>query len=153
MSKLIKSAAGEIRGIPYERKRLESLRRELEEINTGLYSPRGTSISEAPAHGSGNQHENKIVSIIGDPKREHLIRLIAEQEKKLELIESILALLSPLERRILEALCGEHPAGIASIMAETNYSDTQINRIKYAALSKYAYMRGLDAKCEKTVKS
>jgi hypothetical protein len=35
---------------------------------------------------------------------------------------------------------------MASMMAETNYSDRQINRMRFAALTKYAYMRGLDAK-------
>lgn len=146
MSKTTKAAAAEIRAIPYERKRLESLRGELEAINTALYSPRGATLSAVPAHGGGNRQEDKIVGIIDDPRRDTLMRLIAEQEKKLALIESSLALLSPMERRIVEAFCKEHPAGMATMMAETNYSDRQINRMWFAALTKYAYMRGLDAK-------
>jgi hypothetical protein len=125
---------------------LESLRGELEAINTALYSPRGATLSAAPTHGGGNRQEDKIVGIIDDPRRETLKRLIAEQEKKLSLIESTLALLSPTERRIVEAFCKEHSTGMASMMAETNYSDRQINRMRFAALTKYAYMRGLDAK-------
>ena len=146
MSKTTKAAAAEIRAIPYERKRLESLRGELEAINTALYSPRGATLSAVPTHGGGNRQEDKIIGIIDDPRRDTLMRLIAEQEKKLALIESSLALLSPMERRIVETFCGEHPAGMAAMMAETNYSDRQINRMWFAALTKYAYMRGLDAK-------
>ena len=146
MSKTTKAAAAEIRALPYERKRLESLRGELEAINTALYSPRGATLSAAPTHGGGNRQEDKIIGIIDDPRRETLMRMISEQEKKLALIESSLALLSPMERRIVEAFCKEHPAGMATMMAETNYSDRQINRMWFAALTKYAYMRGLDAK-------
>ncbi len=146
MSKTTKAAAAELHALPYERKRLESLRLELEAINTALYSPRGATLSAVPAHGGGNRQEDKIVGIISDPRRDALMHLIEDQEKKLGLIESTLALLSPLERRVIDAFCGEHHTGMAEMMAETNYSDVQINRIKYAALSKYAYMRGLDAK-------
>ncbi len=35
---------------------------------------------------------------------------------------------------------------MTQLMVETNYSDVQINRIKYSALGSYAFMRGLDAK-------
>ena len=147
MSKITKAAAAELRALPYERKRLESLRLELEAINTALYSPRGATLSAVPTHGGGNRQEDKIVNIIDDPRRDTLMRLIGEQEKRLELIESTLALLSPLERRLLDAYYAEAaPVPMATLMAETNYSDVQINRIKYAALSKYAYMRGMDAK-------
>lgn len=146
MSKTTKAAAAEIRAIPYERKRLESLRGELEAINTALYSPRGATLSAVPTHGGGNRQEDKIIGIIDDPRRDTLMRLISEQEKKLALIESSLALLSPMERRIVEVFCKEHPTGMATMMAETNYSDRQINRMWFAALTKYAYMRGLDAK-------
>lgn len=48
MSKTTKAAATEIRALPYERKRLESLRGELEAINTALYSPRGAALSAVP---------------------------------------------------------------------------------------------------------
>ena len=147
MSKITKAAAAELRALPYERKRLESLRLELEAINTALYSPRGATLSAVPTHGGGNRQEDKIVNIIDDPRRDTLMRLIGEQEKRLELIESTLALLSPLERRLLDAsYMGTCTVPMAELTAETNYSDVQINRIKYAALSKYAYMRGMDAK-------
>lgn len=146
MSKTTKAASAEIRALPYERKRLESLRLELEAINTSLYSPRGAALSAVPAHGGGNRQEDKIVGIIDNPRRDTLMRLIAEQERRLELIESSLALLSPTERKIVDAFCRENPRGMAGMMAETNYSDRQISRMWYAALTKYAYMRGLDAK-------
>lgn len=145
MSKLTKMAAKELRGIPDERIRLESLRAELEAINTALYSPRGATLSSVPMHGGGNRHEEKIVNIIDDPMRDALMQRIEIAQKRLALIDAALGRLSPLERRLLEAAyIGEH-VPIARLMEETNYSDAQINRIKYAALSKYANMRGLDA--------
>lgn len=147
MSKITKAAAAELRALPYERKRLESLRLELEAINTALYSPKGATLSAVPTHGGGNRQEDKIVNIIDDPRRDTLMRLIGEQEKRLELIESTLALLSPLERRLVkEMYINGDSISIADLMLETNYSDRQIYRICYAALTKYAYMRGLDAK-------
>lgn len=75
------------------------------------------------------------------------MRLIAEQKKRLELIESTLALLTPLERRLLiENYVNRSPAPTVRLMLETHYSDRQIKRILSDALSKYAYMRGLDAR-------
>lgn len=145
MSKLTKMAAKELRGIPDERIRLESLRTELEAINTALYSPRGATLSAVPTHGGGNRQEDKIVNIIDDPAREAIKRNIEITRKRLALIDAALDRLTPLERRLLEAsYIGEH-VPMAKLMAETNYSDVQINRIKYAALSKYANMRGMDA--------
>lgn len=136
-----------MRGLPQEHKRLESLKRELEAINTVLYSPRGATLSAAPTHGGGNRQEDKVVGIIDDPRRDTLMRLIRDEEQKIKLIESSLDLLSPLERRLLVATCvDDRPASMAQLMLETNYSDRQINRIKFSALRKYAYMRGLDAK-------
>lgn len=146
ISKLTKAAAAELCSIPRKRQRLESLKLELEAINTALYSPRGATLSAVPTHGGGNRTEEKIVNIIDDPKREMLIRLIDEQERQLQVIESALSLLSPLERQILDAFYIGKPKTMAQLMVETNYSDVQINRIKYSALGSYAYMRGLDAK-------
>ena len=147
MSKTTKAAAAELHSLPYERKRLESLRLELEAINTALYSPRGATLSAVPTHGGGNRQEDKIIGIIDNPRRDTLMRLIGEQEKRLELIESTLALLSPLERRLInEMYVNGNPMPIADLMLETNYSDRQIYRICYAALTKYAYARGMDAK-------
>lgn len=142
---MTKFAIDELRALPYERKRLESLRMELEAINARLYAPRGASLSDVPVHGTGGHGDDKLVAIISDPRRDCLMELIAEQEKKLALIESVLDLMEPLERRILEVCYISKNGSLAKIMEETNYSDRQIDRIKYSALGRYAHARALDA--------
>ena len=66
-------AAQEIRGLAQDKQRLRALKLELEEINTKLYSPRGSAMSEAPARSGGNHQEEKLVKLIDDPSRKRLI--------------------------------------------------------------------------------
>lgn len=146
MSRLTKLAAAELRGLGIERERLESLKMELHEINAKLYAPRGASMSDVPSRGSGRSADDKLIDGIENPRRKMLMRAIADQQKKLKLIESALAKLSPIERRLLEACYMGEFVPVAALMAETNYAEAQLSRIKFAALSKYAYMRGLDTK-------
>lgn len=143
MSKLTKLAAREIAGLKMERQRLSALKRELDGLNALLYSPRGASFEAIPTHGGGNRQEDKLVKMIDDPRRDELKRAVEQQRERVSLIEETLALLSPNERKILDAFYIKGK-GMAKIMEECNYSDVQINRFRYAALSKYAYMRGLD---------
>ena len=147
MSKITKSAIEELRSIPYEQQRLESLKRELEAIDNALYSPRGAGISSVPTLGGGNRQEEKIVGILSDPRRERLKRLISIQSAHIKAIDDSLRLFTATEYKII-SLWYLNPSSrpMSEAMEQTGYSDAQINRIKYAALKKYAYARALDTK-------
>lgn len=110
MNKAAKAAIKELRELPLERQRLESLKRE----------------------------SKKTV------EDQRLEAAIADQRDKIALIENTLSILSPTEQRILKSSYIRKTESIADIMISTNYSDAQINRIKYIALKKYAYARGFD---------
>lgn len=110
MNKAAKSAIKELRELPLERQRLESLKREIKKT-------------------------------VEDQRLE---AAIADQRDKIALIENTLSILSPTEQRILKSSYIYKTESIADIMISTNYSDAQINRIKYIALKKYAYARGFD---------
>ena len=110
MNKAAKAAIKELRELPLEQQRLESLKRE----------------------------SKKTV------EDQRLEAAIADQLEKIALIENTLAILSPTEQRILKSSYIRKTESIADIMISTNYSDAQINRIKYIALKKYAYARGFD---------
>ncbi len=147
MSKLTKAAIEELRSIPYERQRLESLKQELKAIDVALYSPRGANTSAVPTRSGGNRHEEKIVAIISDPRRERLKQMIEIQTKHLKAIEDSLRLLTPVEYKVVWLwYLGTSTRPLAEAMELTGYSDAQVNRIKYAALRKYAHARALDVK-------
>lgn len=110
MNKAAKAAIKELRELPLELQRLESLKRE----------------SKKP-----------VVD-------QRLETAIEDQQDKIALIENTLDILSPIEQRILKSSYVRKTESIADIMISTNYSDAQINRIKYIALKKYAYARGFD---------
>ena len=110
MNKAAKAAIKELRELPLELQRLESLKRE----------------------------SKKTV------EDQRLEAAIADQRDKIALIENTLDILSPIEQRILKSSYIRKTESIADIMISTNYSDAQINRIKYIALKKYAYARGFD---------
>ena len=110
MNKAAKAAIKELRELPLERQRLESLKRE----------------------------SKKTV------EDQRLEAAIADQRDKIALIENTLSILSPTEQRILKSSYVRKTESMADIMLSTNYSDAQINRIKYIALKKYAYARGFD---------
>lgn len=110
MNKAAKAAIKELRELPLERQRLESLKRE---------------------------SKKTVVD-------QRLEAAIADQRDKIALIENTLDILSPIEQRILKSSYIRKTESIADIMISTNYSDAQINRIKYTALKKYAYARGFD---------
>ena len=110
MNKAAKAAIKELRELPLERQRLESLKRE----------------------------SKKTV------EDQRLEAAIADQRDKIALIENTLSILSPTEQRILKTSYVRKTESMADIMLSTNYSDAQINRIKYIALKKYAYARGFD---------
>lgn len=76
--------------------------------------------------------------------QQRLEAAIEDQRDKIALIEKTLDILSPIEQRILKYSYIRKTESIADIMISTNYSDAQINRIKYIALKKYAYARGFD---------
>lgn len=110
MNKAAKAAIKELRELPLELQRLESLKRE---------------------------SKKTVVD-------QRLEAAIADQRDKIALIENTLDILSPIEQRILKSSYIRKTESIADIMISTNYSDAQINRIKYIALKKYAYARGFD---------
>lgn len=110
MNKAAKAAVKELRELPLEQQRLESLKCE----------------------------SKKTV------EDQRLEAAIAEQRDKIALIENTLSILSPTEQRILKSSYIRKTESITDIMISTNYSDAQINRIKYIALKKYAYARGFD---------
>lgn len=110
MNKAAKAAIKELRELPLERQRLESLKRE---------------------------SKKTVVD-------QRLETAIEDQQDKIALIENTLDILSPIEQRILKSSYIRKTESIADIMISTNYSDAQINRIKYIALKKYAYARGFD---------
>lgn len=143
MSKLTKMAAKEIAGIVQKQQRLTVLKNELEEINTPLYSPRGATLAAAPRKDGGNSQENKIIKIIDNPRRAALMREITALKNNIKSVKATLAVLNDTERQVIEGFYIKRQ-GIARIMEQTNYSERQINRIKFKALSKYAYARGLD---------
>lgn len=131
-------------GLAEDRQRLKTLKLELEAINAKLYSPRGATLDAVPVRGGGNRHEEKIVNIIDDPKREQYIHAISETQARITAIEETIERLPDVERRIVKAYYLGDAKTIARLMRETNYSESHLIRKKLDALKRYAYMRGLD---------
>ena len=144
MSRLTKLAAAEIMGLAEDKQALENRKLELEEMDTRLYSPRGATLDAVPTRGGGNRHEEKIVKIIDDPRRDELQRDIKRLSARIKSIEATLERLSELERRIIKAYYMGGDRSVANLMASTNYSEAHLIRKKLDALRKYARMRGLD---------
>ena len=117
---------------------LEIIPQRIAEIDEKMLSLGGGS-TDTPVKSSGNKREKRLIAYI-DEKTE-LLKTLETLKAKQIYIEKCLSMLTDTERKVLDAfyLSGmEYSDAMEKLVAETVYSDSQIERIKADALRKYS---------------